>query len=139
MAFRNPSSNYQQIDPLFAQGYPYPNKYHNVGQLQTPYQGKRLGVGGDYGPPQRTKYYTVDNPVYPYVLDKDFRAEEYLPTEGCLFGHPGYFPCYESEYPKNFVAPNYFSPKVYTPRGHITPHHPIGQHMYRDYTMAFQE
>lgn len=27
-------------------------KYHNVGQLKTPYKGKRFGCSGDYGPVQ---------------------------------------------------------------------------------------
>lgn len=137
MAFEVSKTGYQQIDPSFGPGYPYPNKYHNVGQLQTPYQGKRFGQGGDYGPPQRTRYYTPQNPNYPYVLDKDFRAEEYLPTEGRCFDQPGYFPCYESKYPQSFTPPDYFSPRVNYPTGHVLPVDQYGARMHSGMLMAF--
>jgi len=114
MAFEVSRTAYQQMLPQTAYGYPYENKYHNMGQLQTPYQGRLGGVGGDYGVPQNTVYYTPKNPTYPYVLDKDFRATQYLPTEGCIPGFvcPGYFPAFEGEYPDVFVKPNYYSPSV---------------------------
>ena len=121
MAFESLTSEsyHPQIWPSFLRGYPYEAKYHNIGQLMTPYEGKYAGQGGDYGPPQRTRYYTAQNPNYPYVLDKNFRAEEYLPTEGrCYPNQPGYFPCYESKYHDRFVPPNYFAPYTRWPRGH---------------------
>lgn len=121
MAFEVSKTGYQQIDPPFGGGYPYPNRYHNIGQLQTPYQGKKFGQGGDYGPPQRTRYYTDQNPTYPYVLDRDFHAGDYLPTEGCCFERPGYFPCYEDKYPEQFIPPDYFSPRIRFPSGHAQP------------------
>jgi len=101
--FRDPRiDGDKQISPTFMTGYPYPQNYHNMGQLQTPYQGKLYGVQGDYGPVQNAPYYTPQNPNYPYVLDKDFRASSFLPTEGCMFGHPGYFESYETQYPPPF-------------------------------------
>nr|QBK86522.1 MAG: hypothetical protein LCMAC102_03170 [Marseillevirus LCMAC102] len=121
MAFEVPKTGYQQIDPTFLPGYAYKAEYHNVGQLQTPYQGKFFGQNGDYAPPQRTRYYTVQNPTYPYVMDSDFRAEQYLPTEGRCYDHPGYFPCYETKYPEYFVPPNYFAPQIRHPAGHALP------------------
>lgn len=110
MAFQVSKKAYQQISPTLLPGYHYEALYHNLGQLQTPYEGKFLGQLGDYAPPQRTRYYTLSNPNYPYVLDKDFRKEEFLPTEGCCYKNPGYFPCYEPQYPDFFVPPNYFAP-----------------------------
>jgi len=122
MAFEISKSGYSQIDPLFAQGFnPEQGKYHNIGQLQTPYQGKRFGSSGDYGPPQRTKYYTDYNRNYPYVLDANFNAREYLPGEGCCFRKVGYSPCYENKYPNIFIPPNYFSPQLQHPSGHARP------------------
>ena len=137
MAFEVSKTGYQQMSPTFLTGYAYENKYHNIGQLQTPYQGKMFGQGGDYGPPQKTRYYTVYNPTYPYVLDKDFRAEEYLPTEGCCFGRPGYFPCQEAQYPTRFTPPDYFSPKVNFPRGHALPEHMFGAQLNSGTVMAY--
>lgn len=121
MAFEVPKTGYQQIAPTFNPGYPYPEKYHNIGQLTTPYQGKKFGKGGDYGPPQRTKYYNVWNPTYPYVLDKDFRATSYLPTEGCCYQCPGYFPCKETQYPEKYIPERYFAPYISSPKGHAEP------------------
>jgi len=122
MAFRVSKTGYQQIDPTFSPGYPYANNYHNVGQLTTPYEGKRFGSGGDYGPVQNTAYYNVWNPNYPYVLDKDFRANSYLPTEGQCFDRPGYSPCYENRYPDIYIPEAYFTPSsVHAPSGHATP------------------
>lgn len=125
MAFEVSNTGYRQIDPTFLPGYPYEEKYHNIGQLQTPYQGKRMGKLGDYGPPQATRYYTPWNPTYPYVLDKDFQASEYLPGNGCCYGHPGYSPCYEAEYPSKYIPGDYFAPQVTLPKGHVqNPSHP---------------
>ena len=121
MAYEVSKTGYQQIDPTFGPGYPYENKYHNVGQLQTPYIGKKFGKGGDYGPPQATAYYNPWNPNYPYVLDKDFRAAQYLPSQGCCFDHPGYAPCYNAAYPDKYIPENYFVPKRYYPEGHAKP------------------
>jgi hypothetical protein len=131
MAFESASTGYQQIEPTFAPGYPYENRYHNLGQLTTPYQGKRMGVGGDYAPPQRTRYYTSHNPTYPYVLDANFHAEEYLPTEkGCCFSRPGYFSCYNPSYPDVYVPSNYFAPQLQHPSGKAPPDRDFGRMMY---------
>lgn len=137
MAFEVSKTGYQQIDPTFNPGYAYENRYHNVGQLQTPYQGKKFGMGGDYGPPQRTQYYTADNPNYPYVLDADFHAEQYLPTEGRCFERPGYFPCYEDQYPQKYVPPDYFAPKLRHPSGHANPVDKYSARMYSGTATAF--
>jgi len=40
MAFETQKQSGFMIDPSFMEGYPYKNKYHNVGQLMTPYEGK---------------------------------------------------------------------------------------------------
>jgi len=118
MAYQNPAKPYQQISPTFTPGYHYEDKYHNIGQLQTPYIGKWFGQEGDYAPPQRVQYYTPQNPTYPYVLDKDFNATQFLPTEGSCFGNAGYFPCYQTQYPAYWALPDYFSPHTRYPRGH---------------------
>jgi hypothetical protein len=132
MAFETSSSGYIQIQPTFLPGYPYENTYHNVGQLTTPYQGKKLGTSGDYGPPQKTRYYTANNPTYPYVLDANFRAEEYIPTQGCCFSRPGYAPCYEDKYPDKYVPEQYFAPHLRHPTGHATPDPNFGKNLYTD-------
>lgn len=122
MAFQVSRTGYNQIDPTFLPGrLNIKQQYHNVGQLMTPYQGKRFGVSGDYGPPQQTVYYNDRNRTYPYVMDSNFRAEQYLPGAGCMFGHPGYSAAYEPQYPEQFVAPNYFSPQTRYPTGHAKP------------------
>lgn len=124
MAFEIARTGYGQISPTTARGYPYPNTYHNIGQLQTPYQGKQFGVGGDYGPPQATVYYTPQNPTYPYVMDNEFRSVGYLPTECCGslpgFRYPGYFRGYNPNYPDTFALPNYFTPTFPKPSTHYT-------------------
>ena len=119
MAYQDPRKPYQQLHPTFTPGYHYEDKYHNMGQLRTPYIGKWFGQGGDYAPPQRTRYYTPQNPTYPYPLDKDFNATQFLPTEGCCYGRPGYFPCYETQYPDlPFIPPDYYAPHTRYPKGH---------------------
>ena len=122
MAFEISKTGYSQIEPLFAHGYnPEQGEYHNIGQLQTPYQGKKFNSAGDYGPPQATRYYTDYNRNYPYILDADFRASGYIPGQGCCFKKPGYSPCYEASYPEVFIPSNYFSPKLQYPFGHTPP------------------
>lgn len=138
MAFEVPKTGYQQIDPTFNPGYPYPEKYHNVGQLQTPYQGKSMGKLGDYGPVQSTVYYTPNNPNYPYVMDKDFRAVQYMPGRACSFNHPGYSPVYQSEYPEKFVPPNYFSPRLQHPSGQVTTDRAVGYRLYDAMVRAYK-
>ena len=115
-----PKDPYQQkFMPTFLPGYHYPNKYHNIGQLRTPYIGKKFGTVGDYAPPQRKPYYTPYNRNYPYVMDSDFHAVGYLPTErSCYRCNKGYFPCRESKYPEEFIPPDYFSPHTRYPEGH---------------------
>ena len=100
MAFEIASPGSVQIDPTFAEGKPYPAKYHNVGQLMTPYEGKKMGQGGDYGPPQSTTYYSLENPVYPYPLD------EYSYSSMCL--PKMCYPDYPPKYPWTYVPGNYF-------------------------------
>ena len=116
MAFEAARQGYRQISPTFLPGYPYPDRYHNLGQLQTPYEGKKFGQSGDYGPPQDTEYYNVWNPNYPYVLDKDFRASSFIPgNESCFPGQPGYSPCYNHQYPEEYIPGNYFEQKSVWP------------------------
>ena len=67
----------------------------------TPYDGKKMGQGGDYGPPQSTTYYTPDNPVYPYPLDRDFNNDIHLPGAPCC--------TYNPDYPWTYVPGNYFA------------------------------
>lgn len=121
MAYEVSKTGYSKIDPLFAPGYnPAEGKYHNVGMLTTPYQGKKFGSSGDYGPPQATKYYTDYNRNYPYVLDADFHPAQYIPTRGCS-------PCCKSDYP-DFVPTNSFSPQIQYPFGHAQP---VNKYRYR--------
>ncbi len=126
MAFETQKQSGFMIDPSFMEGYPYKNKYHNVGQLMTPYEGKKMGVGGDYGPPQGTTYYSLENPVYPYPLDKDFNDSICLHS---MVGH-----CKIPKYPWTYIPGNYFAPqdnypnmkKVKTRQGFNT--YPLGTH-----------
>lgn len=80
----------------------YIPKYHNVGQLKTPYIGKHPGSGGDYGPPQQTRYYTNSNPVYPYPLDTTCNK-----NFGLNYNHT-----------RHFVPPDYFAPHTRYPSKH---------------------
>jgi len=102
MAFQAASSGSQQIDPTFAEGKPYPAKYHNMGQLMTPYEGKKMGQGGDYGPPQSTTYYSLENPVYPYPLDEHMYSSMCLPKM-CYPENP-----LDYNYHWTYVPGNYF-------------------------------
>lgn len=118
-----------QMDPTFINGYPYERRYHNLGQLMTPYEGKPFGVVGDYGPVQTKPYYTPWQLSYPYVMDSQFRASSYIPTAGNCYGcgstgglsGSSYSPCYNPQYPDFFVAPNYFVSDPYMPSGHELP------------------
>lgn len=68
MSGLNPPPTYYTSIPW---NYPSPYtpvKYHNLGQLQTPYFGKSPSALGDYGPPQGIDYYTLENPNYIYPL-----------------------------------------------------------------------
>lgn len=100
-------------------------RYHNIGQLRTPYIGKTSNFKssqGDYGPPQRTVYYTPSNPVYPYPMMEDWASEQYLPGMGCVNGSPYKYPTYDYSVPSSaFVPPNYFSPKTKLPQGQYVP------------------
>lgn len=95
------------------------NKYHNIGQLRTPYIGKHSNFSsaqGDYGPPQNTDYYTVDNPLYPYPMMSQWEASQYIPGQGCAFGVPGQYVTHDYSNPDTgFVPPNYFSPTQIIP------------------------
>lgn len=120
MAYQDPRRPYQQLRPTFTPGYHYKDQYHNIGQLRTPYIGKWFGQEGDYAPPQRTRYYTPQNPTYPYPLDKDFNAGQFIPTNGCCYGKLGYSPCGGGNYYPDlpFIPPDYFAPHTRYPRGH---------------------
>lgn len=127
MAFETSQRGYKQMSPSFGFGYPYDDKYHNIGQLQTPYQSKQFSNGGDYAPPQATTYYTPQNRTYPYVMDNQFRGANYLPSECCgslpNFQYPSYFRGYNPQYPDEFIIPNYFTPTIHTQTGHYKGHY----------------
>lgn len=131
MAYQTSRDVVNQIDPLLAQGYPYENRYHNVGQLQTPYKGKRFGVGGDYGPPQNTVYYTERNRNYPYPLDKDQRPVGYVPSgqRSCDCNNPfGYHSCVKSlYYPGTYRPEDYFRSTGASTTGHSSPSQKFGR------------
>jgi hypothetical protein len=128
-AFQTSTTGYQQIDPTTLTGRPYDIKYHNVGQLMTPYEGKPGGTVGDYGPPQSTRYFTDYNSNYPYPLDSQSRPGVYIPMPGSgecgPFQHPGFFETYNPSYPGHYIASNYFAPQRIIERGHDpSPQHP---------------
>jgi hypothetical protein len=102
MAFQVARTAGQQISPTFAEGYPYPNKFANMGQLMSPWEGKPMGVSGDYGPPQSTTRYTVDNPVSVYPLDQFFNSDIHLPIASRCCDNP--------QYPWKYIPGNYFAP-----------------------------
>lgn len=110
MAGINSVRGYTLIDPTFEYGYPYENRYHNVGQLATVYPTKPMGTVGDYGPVQvSTIRYTDYNRTSVYPLDSNGRPNQCLPTESLS----GSFPCYESKYPEVFIPTNnYFSGSI---------------------------
>lgn len=114
MAFQVKKDGYIQIDPTFTPGYPYPAKYHNMGQLLTPYEGKKLGQNGDYAPPQDTLYYTPQNSTYPYPLDAYTKSTVYLPGAGSCYcnNHSHYYPCKNAQYPDYYVPGDYFAPDL---------------------------
>lgn len=119
-----PRFNLSPRDEIFLKGKSqHHHRYHNIGQLQTPYIGKNanfMSALGDYGPPQRTDYYTAQNPVYPYAMASDMVVDQYLPFTGCAFGRPGLFPTYDNSIPfSGFIHPNYFSPKTHFQNGHV--------------------
>lgn len=51
----------QHFPSDFAVGYPYPQRYHNIGQVVSPYRPK-IGEG-DYGPIQPSISYNYPYPV----------------------------------------------------------------------------
>jgi len=104
MAFDGAKIAGTQINPAFAEGYPYPDKYMNMGQLMTPFEGKKLGQSGDYGHPQSTTYYSLENPVYPYPLDKYSYSSMCLPK---MCRDAPYIP----KYPWKYIPGNYFAPQ----------------------------
>lgn len=117
-----PTFNLSPGDQIFLQGRNTSKQnYHNIGQLRTPYYGKHSNfqsAQGDYAPPQRTRYYTLENPLAPYPMMKRWRATQYLPTQGCAFGVPGQYPTVSNLNPDDaFVPPNYFSPSTKLPSG----------------------
>lgn len=130
-AFQAPNTGYIQIDQVTGGVQLYDTKYHNVGQLMTPYEGKPGGTVGDYAPPQNTRYFTDNNSNYIYPLDSQSRPGVYIPmagSESCgsPFGHPGFFETYEPQYPGTYVPSNYFAPQRVAPGiGHVLdPNHP---------------
>lgn len=85
--------------------------YNNVGQLQTPYFGKRFGIAGDYGPiysnpfdPHRTPYQrqgnnydTLEDRLTAYGPDLNFPSPFTPPAKGSgvYVGYPPHAPTYE--------------------------------------------
>jgi hypothetical protein len=123
---QTPHFNLSPTDGIFMnENAPSSKMYHNIGQLRTPYIGKTANfksAQGDYGPPQRTVYYTPSNPVYPYPMMEDWASEQYLPGWGCVNGSPYKYPSYDYSVPNSaFVPPNYFSPKTKLPQGKFIP------------------
>jgi len=86
-------------------------EYNNVGQLQTPYFGKRFGVIGDYGPiynnpfnPHRTPYQRQGNgytsledrlTAYGPYLDYPSPFTPPATNQGVYVGYPPHAPAYE--------------------------------------------
>lgn len=132
-------------DQIFSQGkISSGQKYHNIGQLRTPYLGKNANfqsAQGDYGPPQRTRYYTLQNPLSPYPMMSRWEATQYLPTQGCAFGIPGQYPTIDYTNPDTeFVPPNYFNPSYTPPTGEYPhPSQNFGKKRIQNITMPVPE
>jgi hypothetical protein len=130
-----PTFNLSPDDQIFQKGKPPSGiGYHNIGQLRTPYFGKNSNFSsnqGDYAPPQRTRYYTLEDPLAPYPMMERWQATQYLPTQGCAFGVPGQFPTVDDSVPDSgFVPPNYFSPSFTNPKGQFPhPSQTYGKHL----------
>jgi len=73
-------------------------KYHNIGQLKSPYFPK-YGLAGDYGPQQGTNYHHN----YPYPLFGTCPHKRF----GVDIFHP-----------EHYVPPHYFAPHTRYPSGH---------------------
>lgn len=61
--------------------------YQNIGQLQTPYFGKRFGVGGDYGPvysdsTTKNRYKSLSTPTGPPLNQHGVPLGVYNPLNG---------------------------------------------------------
>lgn len=71
-------------------------EYNNMGQLQTPYFGKRFGVGGDYGP-------IYQNPFDPHGMK---RSSGYAPLDPIRHvpNNTAYGP--DLSFPSAFTPPN---------------------------------
>lgn len=140
-----PRFNFSPGDQIFLRsGNGNLQKYHNIGQLRTPYVDKHSNFAsaqGDYGPPQNTKYYTVHNPLYPYPMMSDWQPTQYLPLGNCAFGSPGQFVVSDNTNPDSgFVPPNYFSPTTHMPSGHnINPSQTYDKKLIQNMTMPVQE
>jgi hypothetical protein len=130
---------------VFMQGRPPSGQnYHNIGQLRTPYLGKNANfksAQGDYGPPQRTRYYTLQNPLAPYPMMSRWQASQYLPTLPCAFGVPGQYPTVDYTNPDTeFVPPNYFDPSYKPPTGEYPyPSQTFGKTLIRNITTPVPE
>ena len=108
MSYIQQPLTHRQIYPSFMPGYPlqalpqtpYNQRYHNIGQLDSPYAGKK-GIG-DYSWPQHTIYYTCNNDNYPYDLEprhtypkdcswctypRDFRHHPYYKFKSCFYSN----------------------------------------------------
>lgn len=105
---------YDQIDPTFLPGYKYEVLYNNIGQLKTPFEGKRMGQSGDYGPVQATTYYTVDNRNYPYPLFSNMNRCQYV-----VDNDYSETTCKKDSYPRKYIPEDYFHPRITHPSGHI--------------------
>lgn len=84
-----------KYDNTFMGGYVNTNDivYANMGQRQTPFYGKRFGIGGDYGPPS----------LYTSLSSSHMQRQP-----------PGIFT------PDNTIVKNYISPTVSHPSSKIT-------------------
>lgn len=151
-----------QINPQLARGYPIDHnlrgKYQNLGQLQVLYHGKKLGQGGDYGPPQRTVRYTPDNPNSIYPMDSNVRPDQYIynpysPNNesemcfGCLpkssdnsnFRNYSYSRC-SCPWGKSqeFIRSDYFSfPPSTVAQKNVNSSQTVGLHQHWDYTLPY--
>jgi len=114
MTFRSTVKAYDQIDPTFLPGYKYESRYHNIGQLKTPYEGKFMGQNGDYAPIQATDYYTPQNRNYPYPLFSDMNRCQYV-----VDNFSNTTSCTRSTYPNKYIPENYFAARMKWPSGHI--------------------
>jgi len=94
--------------PTFMSGYPFEQRYHNLGSLRTPYEGKR-GLLGDYGPLHRA------DPQFVYPLDVERRGTYILGDCSPRYGQPRYSAyalAVETQYPEQPSFFHYYGVKL---------------------------